>query len=265
MIAKILIALTDLIGALDKLHLALMLGWQDIKQRYRRSKIGPFWLTISMGIMISMIGLIFGQALSVSIYEYLPHVACGIIFWNFISNGINEGSSAFIGATGMIRQLALPLTLYPLRVLWKNIVILAHNAIIIPIVFLVVSRGINFNFFWFIPGFLLLLLNVLWLSISLGICCTRFRDLPPIVASLLQVFFYLTPIIWMPNTVNARVSTWIVNTNPAYHLLELVRAPILGNCPSMLSWGVSALLAFLGWLFTLWFFGAYKKRIAYWI
>ena len=85
MIAKILIALTDLIGALNKIHLALMLGWQDIKQRYRRSKLGPFWLTISMGIMITMIGIIFGQALSVPLKEYLPFVASGIIFWNFIS------------------------------------------------------------------------------------------------------------------------------------------------------------------------------------
>lgn len=265
MISKILVALTDLIGAIDKIHLALMLGWQDIKQRYRRSKLGPFWLTISMGIMITMIGIIFGQALSVPVSEYLPFIASGIIFWNFIASGVNEGSSSFIGSAGMIRQLALPLALYPIRTLWRNIVVLGHNAVIIPIVLLIVGKGINLNILWIFPGFVLLILNIFWISVLLGVCCTRFRDLPPIISSLIQVFFYVTPIIWMPGTVNARVSTWIVNTNPAYHLLELVRAPILGYCPSLLTWCVAFFLAFGGSIVTLWFFGCYKKRIAYWI
>lgn len=265
MISKILIALIDLMGAIDKIHLALMLGWQDIKQRYRRSKIGPFWLTISMGIMITMIGIIFGQAFAVSLEDYLPHVACGIIFWNFISSGINEGCTSYINASGMIRQLALPLTLYPIRILWRNIVVFGHNAVIIPLVLLVVGKTVNVNILWLIPGFLLLCINIFWLSVLLGVCCTRFRDLPPIIGSLVQVFFYLTPILWMPNTVNARVSSWIVNANPAYHFLELVRAPILGYCPSLFSWFLVLIVTIFGSLLALCFFGVYKKRIAYWI
>ena len=265
MLEKILVALIDLMGAINKIHLPLMLGWQDIKQRYRRSKLGPFWLTISMGVMITMIGIIFGQALKVPMHEYLPFVASGIIFWNFISTGINEGSSSFIRSAGMIRQLALPLSIYPMRVLWRNIVVLTHNLIILPLVLIVVGRTININLLWIIPGFLLLVVNIFWLSVFLGVCCTRFRDLPPIVASLVQVFFYLTPILWMPGAVNARVSAWIVNTNPAFHLLELVRAPILGFCPSVLNWTVALSLAVIGTSITLIFFGTYKKRIAYWI
>lgn len=265
MFSKILVALIDLMGAIEKNHLVFMLGWQDIKQRYRRSKLGPFWLTISMGVMITMIGIIFGQALSVPIEEYLPFIASGIILWTFISTSIKEGSSAFIQSAGMIRQLALPLSLYPLRILWRNIIILAHNMVIFPLVLLFVGKGVNINFFWIIPGFLLVLFNIFWLSLFLGICCTRFRDLPPIVASLIQVFFYLTPILWMPDSVRARVETWIVNTNPMYHLLELVRAPLLGNCPSVLSWEVALVSSLAGGIFALIFFGAYKKRIAYWI
>lgn len=265
MVKKILIALIDLMGTINKIGIALMLGWQDIRQRYRRSKLGPFWLTISMGIMISMIGVIFSQALSAPLKEYFPFIASGIIFWNFISSSINEGSSSFISSAGMIRQLALPLTLYPVRTLWRNIVVLGHNLIILPLILLIVGRAVNLNILWIIPGFILLILNIFWITVFLGVCCTRFRDLPPIISSLIQVFFYVTPIIWMPGAVNARVSTWIVNTNPAYHLLELVRAPILGYCPSTLSWGVATLSFILGSFITLWFFGCYKKRIAYWI
>ena len=265
MMKRILIALTDLMNAFAKIDLALMLGWQDIKQRYRRSKLGPFWLTISMGVMISMIGIIFGQALSVPFRDYLPYVATGIIFWNFVSSGISEGCTSFIHSSGMIRQLSLPLTLYPIQVLWRNIVVLGHNILMLPIVLIVVGRGVNLNLFWIIPGFILLVLNIFWISLLLGVFCTRFRDLPPIVNSLLQVFFYITPILWMPHTVTARVSSWIVITNPAYHLIELVRAPILGYCPSLFSWVIGLCVAVLGLLICLVIFGTYRKRIAYWI
>ena len=265
MLEKILVALIDLMGAINKIHLPLMLGWQDIKQRYRRSKLGPFWLTISMGIMITMIGYIFGQAMGLPRQEYLPFVATGMIFWAFISSGINEGSSSFINASGMIRQLSLPLSIYPLRTLWRNVVVLGHNLILLPIALAVAGRAINFNLLWIIPGFILLVLNIFWISVFLGVICTRYRDLPPIIGSLIQVFFYVTPIIWMPSGANSRVPSWILDFNPAYHLLELVRGPVLGYCPSLLSWGVALVSVIFGAIVTLIFYGTYKRRIAYWV
>lgn len=265
MIEKILVALIDLMGAINRIHLPLMLGWQDIKQRYRRSKLGPFWLTISMGVMITMIGYIFGQAMGLPRKEYLPFVATGMIFWGFVSSGINEGSSSFINASGMIRQLSLPLSIYPLRILWRNVVVLGHNMILLPLAMLVAGRAINFNLLWIIPGFILLVLNIFWITLFLGVICTRFRDLPPIIGSVVQVFFYVTPIIWMPNGINARVSSWVLDFNPAYHLVELVRGPVLGYCPSVLSWAVAIVALILGTVMTLILFGMYKKRLAYWI
>ena len=89
--------------------------------------------------------------------------------------------------------------------------------------------------------------------------------MPPIIASLVQVLFYVTPIIWMPDSVGARVSSFIVNTNPAYHVLELVRAPILGYTPSPMNWTISVGVAVLGLFVSMIFYGTYKKRIAYWI
>ena len=265
MIQKLLIALTDLLGAFTKRHLIFMLGWQDIKQKYRRSKLGPFWLTISMGVMISMIGLIFGQALKQPMDLYLPYLASGIIFWNFISSSVNEGSSSFISSSGMIRQLGLPLAIYPSRILWRNVVVLLHNIIILPFVLFIAGKAITFNIFWIIPGFILLVANLFWISLFLGVFCTRFRDMPPIVGSIVQVFFYITPILWMPSSVGARVSNLIVQTNPIYYLLDLVRSPILGNVPQMMSWSVALGLFMVGSFVTLLVYGTYRKRIAYWI
>ena len=259
------IAVVDLKRSRQKIYLAVMLGWQDIKQRYRRSKLGPFWLTISMGVMIGMIGIVFGQVLNSPMKEYLPFLATGIILWTCFSTGVMEGSTSFIDAQGMIRQLDLPLSLYPIRVLWRNIVICGHNIIILPLVFLIVGKEITWNIFWVIPGFLLFSWNMLWISLLLGTFCTRFRDMPQIVNSLIQVFFYVTPIIWMPGALSARSANLLVEPNPVYHLLQVVRAPILGSSPTVMNWTVSVLVALLGSAVALWFFGKYKKRIAYWL
>ena len=88
MISEIRVAIADLKRSRQKLYLALMLGWQDIRQRYRRSKLGPFWLTISMGVMIGMIGIVFGQVLSSPMQEYLPFLATGIILWTCFSSKV---------------------------------------------------------------------------------------------------------------------------------------------------------------------------------
>ena len=265
MLNEIEIAVADLKRSRAKIYLALMLGWQDIRQRYRRSKLGPFWLTISMGVMIGMIGIVFGQVLNSPMKEYLPFLATGIILWTCFSTSVMEGSTSFIDAQGMIRQLDLPLSLYPIRVIWRNIVICGHNIIILPLVFLVVGRGITWDIFLLIPGFIVFSWNMLWVSLLLGTFCTRFRDMPQIVSSLMQVFFYVTPIIWMPNALNARSANLLVDPNPVYHLVQLVRAPILGSSPTMLNWTVSIGMAILGSCLALWFFGKYKKRIAYWL
>ena len=212
-----------------------------------------------------MIGIVFGQVLSTPMQEYFPFLATGIILWTCFSTAVMEGRTSFIDAQGLIRQLDLPLSLYPIRVLWRNVVICAHNVIILPLVFIVVGRGITWDILWLIPGFVVFLWNMLWVSLLLGTFCTRFRDMPQIVSSLIQVFFYVTPIIWMPNVLNPRSASMLVEPNPIYHILQIVRSPILGQAPTTQNWLVSLGVALLGSLFALWFFGKYKKRIAYWL
>ena len=258
-------ALDDLKRGFAKSYLATMLGWQDIKQRYRRSKLGPFWLTISMGVMIGTIGVVFGQVFKTPMSEYLPFLATGIILWTFFSTAIMEGSSAFIEGSGMIRQLYLPLSLYPARVLWRNTIVLLHNIAILPFLFLILGKGISWNICLVIPGFLLFILNLSWMTTMLGLLSTRFRDMPQIINSILQVMFYITPVIWVPSSLNPRSASMLMEPNPLYHLLQVVRGPILGQQPTMMNWMVSLLMALIGLSITLVFFGKYKKRIAYWL
>ncbi|TLM78777.1 ABC transporter permease [Microbulbifer harenosus] len=257
--------LTDIASAFKRISLVGALGWQDVRQRYRRSALGPFWLTISMGIMIGTIGLVFGKLFNSPMVEFLPFLAAGIILWTFISSVVTEGCSEFVSAQGIIKQLPIPLFVHTLRMIWRNCIILFHNIIIFPVVLLVLGGSFNANVIFVVPGFLLLLVNLAWLGLMLGVVCARYRDLPQIVSSALQVLFYLTPIIWMPKLLPERAGSFILDFNPVFHLIEVVRSPLLGQVPSFDNWLVSTFLAVSGWVVAIFFYGRYRKRLPYWL
>lgn len=259
------LAVSDIRRALCQASLAGTLGWQDVKQRYRRSKLGPFWLTISMAVLIGTIGFVFGSIFQAPLAEFLPFLALGIILWTFISSVINEGCIEFVNAQSVIKQLPLPWFLHSLRVIWRNVMILGHNLVILPILFLVFLKPVSWLALLAIPGLLLVTVNLAWIALLVGIVCTRYRDLAQIVTSVLQIAFYVTPIIWMPSLLSGRASTLFLNSNPFYHLLEVMRAPLLGHAPSLLNWGVCLTLAVIGWGFTIFMFGRYRDRMSYWL
>lgn len=259
-------ALSDLYKAIKCIDLAGMLGWQDVKQRFRRSVLGQFWITISMAVLIGTLAMVFGGVFKVKMDEFLPFLSIGFIYWAFISNTVSEGCTAFSSSDAIIKQLPLPMFLHIFRVLWRNIIVLAHNVIIIPFVFLIFLKPPSLIILMSFIGLLLNTFVLAWVALMLGILCTRYRDLPQIVQSLLQVGFYVTPIIWLPNLLaGSKRGFLLLDMNPLFHMIEIVRAPILGYPPSMLSWFVVINLAFWGWLLTMFFFGKYGKRISYWL
>ena len=257
-------AVSDIRASFGRLSLVGMLGWQDIRQRYRRSSLGPFWLTISMAIMIGTLGLVFGQIFKAPMRDFFPFLTAGIIFWTFISSVLGEGCSTFIQSDGIIKQLPIPLFVHVLRMMWRNLLILGHNIVIFPLVVMMIGHSPGWIALWVLPGLFLLILNMGWMALILGVVCTRYRDLSQIVNSAIQVVFYLTPVMWMPGLLPERVGI-LVQFNPFYHLIEIVRAPLLGHVPGMVSWGVCSGIAMLGWGLALQFYGRYKHRIAYWL
>lgn len=258
-------ALADIGAAIKRYDLVGVLGWADVRQRYRRSSLGPFWITVSMGVMIATIGVVFGQIFKSPLQDFFPFLTIGTIVWGFISTVLSEGSTCFISAEAILKQLPLPLFVHIMRMMWRNLIILAHNILIFPLVLVAVGKPLELVALVAIPGLLLTLINLSWMALVLGILCARYRDLPQIVTSLLQVVFYLTPVIWLPALLPARASVYLLETNPFYHMLEVVRAPLLGQMPSTSNWIISITLAVVGWLATIAFFGRYKNRVAYWL
>ena len=259
------VAIQDITEGVRKYRLALIFGWQDVAQRYRRSRVGAFWLTINMAVFIGALGLIFGTLFQSEMREFLPYLCAGVIMWGFISTTLSEGCAAFSGSDGIILQVRMPLFVHIMRVLWRNIIILGHNIIIFPIIALIMSHQMNFNILWALPGLIIVILNVAWMILVLSVVCARFRDMMQVMANILQVLFYATPIMWMVKILPDHVSKAFITWNPFYHFIELVRAPLLGVAPTFLNWVVPICLLIAGWAFAVAFYGKYRWRVAYWL
>lgn len=141
--AGISAALSDIADAFSKYRLALIFGWQDVAQRYRRSRVGAFWLTLNMAVFIGALGIIFGTLFQSEMRVFLPYLCAGVIMWGFISTSLSEGCTTFSASDGIILQVRLPLFTHIMRTLWRNVIIFGHNIVIFPVVALILGRGFN--------------------------------------------------------------------------------------------------------------------------
>ena len=260
------LALLDIVEGARARYLWGMLGWQDIRRRYRRSVLGPFWLTISMGVLVAALGTLYGALLRVEAAEYVPYLALGFIVWTLISGMITDGCSVFVSAESVIKQTNVPLSVHVYRMVWRHFLILLHNSAIFIVVLVLFSIRPGWTALLALPGMILLCLNGIWVGLLLGIVSARFRDVPPIVSSLVRIAFFVTPIIWMPELMPSRATmlALVLDLNPFFHFVELVRAPLLGQAAAG-SWIAAAGMTLGGWVVTFALFRHYRRRIAYWV
>ena len=261
------VALRDIVTGLADYRLWMFLGWQDIKQQYRRSVIGPFWLTISTGIMISLMTVLYGRLFKMDMDVYGPFLASGTIIWSLIAALVNGSCNSFMAVSELIKQVRMPLTLHICRMVWRNMVIFLHNAVILIPVWIFFHRSVNFSdLFLVLLGLLILSINAVFLSMMLGALCTRFRDISTIVSNLVQVVFFVTPVMWMPAILEGKgVAWWLINLNPFFHFIEIVRAPLLGTSISLNSWIAVSLVTLLVAVAGIFMLGRFRTRIPYWL
>jgi lipopolysaccharide transport system permease protein len=218
-----------------------------------------------MGIQIATMGVVFSLIFKTEPQEYVPFLAVSIILWMFIASSINDGCLSFISAEGIIKQLDVSLHVHVFRVLWKNALNFAHNMVIIPVAFLIVGFSTGAGIVLFVPGFVILVVNLSWMAMILALLSARFRDTPPIVNSLMTVAFYVTPVMWYPSLLPGGTAHLLLGLNPLYHLLQIVRLPVLGQIPTFENWYLSAILGAAGWGLTLLLYKRLRSRVAYWV
>ena len=243
-------------------RLAFRLGWLDIRLRYRGSVLGPFWLTLSTAVMVASLGLLYSTLFKIDLRSYLPYLTLSLILWGYLAAVVGDACIGFTQAEGIIQAVRIPFTLFAARVAVRNVLVLLHNIVVVVVVFAIFEIWPGSTALLALPGLLLWLLDSVAATLLLGTFCARFRDIPPIVASVMQIAFFVSPIIWKPELVK---NGWWLPFNPFYTLLEVVRAPLLGEVPGDDVWisavGYTILFTGTAWLV----FARLRGRLAFWV
>lgn len=255
----------DVVSSLHAWRFWIYLGWNDIAKQYRRSFIGPVWITLNTAIFIVAFGLVGAQLFKLPIQEYLPYFCTGHILFSFLSQLINEGCQAYISADAFLKQTPYPKLAFIFRAVWRNVLMLAHNLVVVAIVLAWSGHIFRIQWLELLAASVILVLAATLITALLGALSARYRDIPMIVSSLMQIFFFVTPVIWKPDQLTERAQTWIVQFNPLAAFLDIMRAPLLGSSATAQSWTMvfAALTLFTISFIALYYFA--RRRIVYWL
>lgn len=261
----------DYAGAVQDVRVGLFdhdmwgrLGWREIKRRYRRTIVGPFWTTLSLAIFVIVLGIVWSRLWGQDPKAYMPYLTSGMIVWVMLSTICTEGSATFIAAEGLLKQLRVPYTLLAAAVIWRNLIVFAHNLAIYVLVCVYGGIPLTWATLLMIPGLALLCANGLWIVMMVGMACARFRDVQQLIISLLQVSMFITPIFWAPDQLKGTMRI-LVDYNILYHYVDVVRAPLMGKAPAAWSWSMVLLSTIGGWVMTMYVFSRFRRRIPYWL
>jgi ABC-type polysaccharide/polyol phosphate export permease len=258
-------AADDLLRGFGKRELWGRLGWLDVKRRYRRTTIGPFWNSITLAIYVITVGTVGAAIWHQNIYDYLPFLVSGMIVWTLVSSIITDSCGLFIAGQSLFRNIRLDYSVLAYAMVWRNFLVLLHNFAVYFLVVLVLKPSLlSFTALLAVPGLALVLMNGVWVSLLLGMLCLRFRDVPQLVSSIMQIAMLITPLFWPADTLAGIKRFVFVDLNPLYHVVDVVRAPLLGRVPEAISYGAMIAMTIGGWWLTYAMFKRFRKRIAYW-
>ena len=240
-------AIRDIGRSFRQFPLAWFLAWEDIRQRYVRTLLGPLWIVLSTGIWFGAMGFVMANLFRQNLHDYMPFMVSGLLMWVLISTSLSESTTILLTASGLITSFSIPIFIHYLRFILRNYIIFFHNLLILLIVLLLFPPKITEATWLVIPG---LLLNMLILT-SLA------------VASALQILPFITPIFW--DKAMLEKHKWIADINPFYHMIDIVRAPVLGEYPSGNSWVTASVMGVILFFLACGLFVRYRQRIFFWL
>lgn len=252
-------------GLLASLRFALFMAGLDIAASFRRTGLGTLWVTLGLALVVGALGLFFGTVLQQLVPPYavyVPFVASGMIAWSLIAGMLHATANQTWQFMAQLRHTALPLPATVLRLMLRQLLILAQNIAVALAAQWLLLDTVTVRPIALLGGIALLAANLGWMALAIGLLCARFRDLPQLIAWMLHLAFFLTPILW-PTYFLGRY-TWLADINPFYQLVVLVREPILGNAVGLENWAGSILLLLFGSLFTWLLYKRLSWRLPYW-
>lgn len=257
-------ALNDLSQGTLNWRLWYVLGNSEVRQRYRRSILGPFWITLSMCIQVAVMGFLLAFLFGLNVDRYLPFISISIVTWNFLSTAINEGASCFINMSTVILQVKRPLWAYIMLILWRNAIIYAHTIGVFVLAMLVFGSMPTEKYLLVPVSLALLVANVSWMALAAGLLSARFRDVPMLIQSAFSVLVWLTPVYYFPDQLGPRARL-VIDLNPLTYVLEVARAPFLNSIPPSSTWLAALGIAIFGWMMTFALFARTRARVPFWL
>lgn len=253
----------DFLKSCSQFRAWFYLGVLDLKQRYRGSTLGPWWISLSMLIFTLAMTQVYGRLFGEKIGEYTLFFASGYLAWQFISGMILESVELFKGHKSYLMQKPHPLSIFILRLLTKQLLIFAHNLCVFVLLAIYFGSKMNLLILLLIPSMTLLSLNLYWIALVFALFGARFKDMLPILTNCIQVAFFITPVTWMPKLLGQ--DSIILALNPLTYLIELVRNPLLGEGILLSTWSVVALMTLIGFMATFFLISRFKHRVIFWI
>lgn len=255
--------LRDFGEGLSLYRLWLHQGYADVIGRYRRTLLGPLWHTLSMAIFIIVTGIVWSAVLKVDLPKYMLYLSSGLVVWSLISGAVLEGCSVLIAAQTQALSTRIPYPMLSMSLMWRLLLVFLHQLPLCAFAMIYAGTMPTVETLWLIPAVLIALVSGMWLSLLAGLVTLRFRDSSVIIASLMNIAMFATPVFWSRDLLGPDIA-FLADWNPLFHLVEIMRRPLLGEVASELSWIVS-----LGWmggglLVTMMIYALVRNRIAYW-
>jgi ABC-type polysaccharide/polyol phosphate export permease len=254
----------EFFSGLQNWRVAHLMGLGEIRRRYARSKLGQFWLSLSSGIMVVALGVVWSVLWKVPLADLLPFFAISQLVWQLITGTLAEAATVFVASGPLFLNQGMSFSTAIYGLIYKHILILLHNTPIILLALLIFDVGAGPTALLAIPGVILLLASLLWLSFIIAIACVRYRDLVHVVQSGLMMAFFITPVLWKPTQIPPDKAYFLL-LNPFASLLSVVREPLLGQVPSASVWIAALLTAVIGFFLALPVIGFCRLRLIYWI
>jgi lipopolysaccharide transport system permease protein len=256
-------ALQDITNGAKNWRAWTQLASDDLHSRYRRTVLGPFWVTIAHSFFVFGYALWTSMVLKLPLAEAFLYVAAGLTVWSFIATSLCEAPGIFPRTGGFISAYDLPISLQIYRVVSGQVLTFGHNFIVFLAAMVWLRAWPGITILIAIPGLFVVTMACVSWSFFLSVFGTRYRDVGPLINSVVGVLLILTPVFWRKADIGK--ATWLAEFNPIYHLIELIRAPLLGAMPTQMNWLVSFTLIVVCCLVSFWTFAAQRRNISYWL
>jgi ABC-2 type transport system permease protein len=257
--------MSDLREGLSRRQVWFGLTWQNIKSQYRRTYLGPWWITVQQVIFVAGLSLLFGVLMGQDLQTFIPYVTIGFIVFTWMTTMLQGGAASIVANGAAIKTTTGPLSIYSLNNFASATIQFAHNSIAIVAVVVIFQGKVTWTIVLLPVALLVMCANGIAIGLWLGPVVARYRDVGPIINSLVSVLFFFTPVFWVPTDLTSAQVAGLAGWNPFAYLLEFVRGPILGAWPTTAVFVGVTIITVSNVTAGIVHFSRTRDRLAYWL